>query len=327
MSFHIEIVCAGGSNLKYYSFRKLLIGGLFSGAMLLSGLLPAGAAPPVRIAVVPGGGSGQEQTAADQIAAGLDGNPNIVLSTVNPDWYVVCNIVEQPDIVAGNVKVNGTVLIKTTDGQVVNTVSVQTNKQDFSLQPGAPLNKVLVDSAVREVAAGMAQRALTPIQNAVDVEIRTRDLIISAEGLGDKDSYDEAIATLLPISPDTPHFRAVRALIDELHMEKEAMQLVQQAEVASKKGNYLQAIKLLGGVYPKSKRYALAKERIAEYRAALNHTKKLTRIKPASPAKSASKPSETDARLNSLEAQRKALEAQKKAIEAQEAELKAHPAK
>lgn len=304
------------------------IGGvLLFGLLFLLTSLPSAAAPPVRIAVVPGGGSGQEQTAADQIAAGLDGNPNVVLSTVNPDWYVVCNIVEQTDIVAGNVKVNGTVLIKTTDGQVVNTVSVQTNKQDFSLQPGAPLNKAMVDNAVREVAAGMAQRALGPIQDAVNIEIGTRDRIINAEMLADKDQYDEAISTLLPVSPDTPHFKAVRALIDELQMEKEALQFVQQAEALARKGSYSQAIKVLTAVSPKSKRQPLAKQRIAAYRAAMSRPHKLTRIKPAAHPAPQAKSSDADARLKSLEAQKKALEAQTKAIEAQEAELKSRPAK
>jgi hypothetical protein len=297
------------------------------GLLGLFSVLSVQAAPPVRIAVVPGGGSGQEQTAADQIAAGLDGNPNVVLSTVNPDWYVVCNIVEQTDIVSGNVKVNGSVLIKTTDGQVVNTVSVQTNKQDFSLQPGAPLNKAMVDSAVREVAAGMAQRAINPIQDAVTIEINTRDRIIGAETLADKDQYDEAISALLPISPDTPHFKAVRALIDDFQMEKDAFQFVKEAEALAKRHSYSQAIKLLSAVNPKSKRFALARQRMTSYRAAMAAPGKLVKIKPASPAQQATKVSDADARLKSLEAQRKALEAQKKAIEAQEAELRSRPAK
>jgi len=301
---------------------------VLSGIALLLGCLalcarPAAAAPPVRIAVVPGGGSGQEQAAADQIAAGLDGNPNVVLSTVNPDWYVVCNIVEQPDQVGGNVKVNGTVLIKTTDGQVLNTVSVQTNKQDFSLQPGAPLNKALVDSAVREVAAGMAQRALGPIQDAVNTEIATRDRIISAETLADSDQFDEAVAGLLPITPDTPHFRAVRALIDELQMEKEALRLVKEAEALAAAKNYAQAIKALGAVDRKSKRYALARQRMAAYRAAMARPRSLTTIKRPAPAAGAT----TQDQLRALEAQKQALEAQKKALEEQEAALKARSPK
>lgn len=51
-------------------------------------------APPVRIAVVPGGGSGIEQEIVDRISSSLSANQNIALSTVNPDWYVVCNIKE-----------------------------------------------------------------------------------------------------------------------------------------------------------------------------------------------------------------------------------------
>lgn len=305
----------------------MLAGLLWAGFLSVFSVVAAYAAPPVRIAVVPGGGSGQEQSAVDQIAAGLDGNANVALSTVNPDWYVVCNIVEQTDIVAGNVKVNGTVLIKTTDGQVINTVSVQTNKQDFSLQPGAPLNKAMVDTAVREVAAGMAQRALGPIQDAVNVEINTRDRIISAKTLEERDQFDEAISQLLPVSPDTPHFRAVRALIDELQMEKESFQLVKEGQALAQKGNYAQAIRVLQGINRKSMRYPVAVQRIATYRLAMSHPKKLTRIKPAAAASPVAKSNDTDNRLKALEAQKKALEAQTKAIEAQEAELKSRPAK
>jgi hypothetical protein len=185
----------------------------------------------------------------------------------------------------------------------------------------------MVDSAVREVASGMASRALGPIQDAVNIEIATRDRIITAETLADKDQYDEAISTLLPVSPDTPHFKAVRALIDELQMEKEALQFVQQAEALAKKGSYSQAIRVLGGVSPKSKRHALAKQRIAAYRAAMARPQKLTRIKPASSAASVTKSKDVNPQLNALEAQKKALEAQKKAIEAQEAELKSRSAK
>lgn len=305
-----------------------LIGASLCAAVLLFAALPADAAPPpVRIAVVGGGGSGQEQSAADQIAAGLSSNPDVVLSTVNPDWYVVCNIVEQPDIVAGNVKVNGTVLIKTTDGQVINTVSVQTNKQDFSLQPGAPLNKAMVDSAVREVIAGMADRASGPLQDAVKIEMSTRDYIINAQMLADKDQYGEAISTLQMVSPDSPHFKAVRSLIDEYRMEQDALQRVNEAKDLAAHGKYMQAINVLQGVSPKSKRHALAKQRIAAYRAALNSHRSLAKNKPAAPNQPNVKSSAADLRLKALESQKTALEAQKKAIEAQEAALKARSAK
>ncbi len=87
-----------------YSFARCLR--LVSTAILVLvtvGVTAAYAAPPVRIAVVPGGGSGQEQSAVDGITAGLEGNSNITLSTVNPDWYVVCSINEQTDQVGGTV--------------------------------------------------------------------------------------------------------------------------------------------------------------------------------------------------------------------------------
>ncbi len=308
--------------MKYWRIWQWAAG--MCAAFWLSALLPATASPPVRIAVVPGGGSGQEQSAVDQISSGLDGNSNIVLSTVNPDWYVVCNIVEQTDIVSGSSKVNGTVLIKTTDGQVIKTVSVQTNKQDFSTQPGAPLNKALVESGVREVIAGMAERALGPIQDAVTVEIATRDAIIQAQSLSDQDRYDEAMALLQPISPDTPHFRAVRSLIGMYAMEKEALRLVTDAEVLAKKGKYVQAIQQLTAVNAKSKRYALAKQRIVTYRAALA---RLARIKSAAAHRTTAKPGAPDLRLQALESQKRALEAQKKALEDQEAVIKSQRTK
>ena len=97
------------------------------------GVTAAYAAPPVRIAVVPGGGSGQEQSAVDGISAGLEGNSNITLSTVNPDWYVVCSIIEQTDQVGGTVKVNGTVTIKT--GATQHTLALI---GDRSASPGGP---------------------------------------------------------------------------------------------------------------------------------------------------------------------------------------------
>jgi len=304
------------------SFLLAVVAAIF-GWWFTSGL-PVQAAPPVRIAIVPGGGSGMEQSAVDGISARLEGNSSIALSTVNPDWYVVCNIVDQTDIVSGTVRVNGTVTIKTTDGHVINTVSVQTNKQDFSLQPGAPLNKAMVQGAVQEVISGMTERAVRPIQEAVDLEIGVRDHIISAESLADKDKYDEAISQLMPIGPETPHFKAVRSLIDEYQMEKEAYGLVKEAEAQAKKGNYSQAIKTLSGVNQKSKRYKVAKERQADYRAALA---RLARNKPAAKAKPTAQVPSSDAQLKALEAQKKALDAQRKAVEAQEAALKNRTAK
>ena len=237
------------------------------------------AAPPVRIAVVPGGGSGQEQTAVDGISDALQGNANVALSTVNPDWYVVCNVLEQPDQAAGTVKVNGTVTIKTVDGQVIDTVSVQTNKSDFSLSPGAPLNKQLVQNAVMEVLQGMAQRAIGPIEKAVTIEIATRDRIISAQQLADQDQYDEAIGLLLPITPDTTHFRAVRSLIAEYQMEKASFEAYKAGEAAARKKQYSQAIRSMGAVNPKSKRYKKARAKAGEYRAEMARLARLAKNK------------------------------------------------
>jgi len=287
------------------------------GALFLVSTSACLAAPPVRIAVIPGGGSGMEQSIVDSITANIQNNSNIVVSTVNPDWFVVCNILEQPDTVGGTVKVNGTVTIKTTDGQVLNTVAVQTNKSDFSLQPGAPLNKALVQSAVQEVIAGISQRALQPIDEAVTVEIATRDQIISAEALADKDQYDEAIGLLSQIGPETPHFRQVGARIAYFQMEKEALTAINKAGSLANRRQYSQAINAISDVSTKSKRYKLSKQRIAQYRAALA---RLAKLKPSTPPKTTV--GNVDKQASALAAQKNALAAQMKAIEAQEAALR-----
>jgi hypothetical protein len=184
--------------------------------LLLLSLSPAAhAAPPVRIAVVPGGGSGQEQEVVDHITDRLQELQTVALSTVNPDWYVVCNIKENLDQRSGQIHYNGTVIIKTADasGTILGTVAVQKYNQDFSLQPGAPLNKKLVDGAVREVIAGLSDRAMQPLQQAIDVEMETRDRMIKATELGQDRKYQEALDLLRPISPETPHFKQVRQMV------------------------------------------------------------------------------------------------------------------
>ena len=92
-------------------------------------------APPVRVAVVPGGGSGMEQDVVDQISQQLGGMDGLEISTTNPDWYVVCNIKENIDQMSGQIRYNGNILIKTVGGKVINTVAVQKYNQDFSTSP------------------------------------------------------------------------------------------------------------------------------------------------------------------------------------------------
>lgn len=278
---------------------------------------PLMAAPPVRIAVTCGGGSGMEQDVVDRISAELSGNTNVVVSTVNPDWFITCNILDRTDTAGGSVRVNGTVVIKTTDGQVLNTVSTQTNKQDFSLQAGTPVNKRLQDNAAREVIQALVDRAREPIATAVDIEIQTRDRIIKAQRLADEDKYDEAIELLMPVSPDTPHFRAVRQLIGEFRMERDALFCVRDAQKLAASGRYSQAIESLKGVDPKSKRFGLAKELMAKYRAAL--ARRTVRKTPSKPAVTSNADA---AQLKALDAQKKALDAQRKAVEAQEQAIK-----
>jgi hypothetical protein len=190
--------------------------------VVLSCVRPALAeAPPVIIAVVAGGGSGQEQEVVDRISGQLQNNQDVMLSTVNPDWYVVCNIKEMLDQNSGQIRYNGVVTTKTTKGHIINTVSLQKYNQDFSLTPGTQLNKKLVDNAVQDVIAGLCDRAAGPIQHAIEIEMETRERMIKATVLGQHGKYDEAIALLRPISPETPHFEAVVALTRKLENQRD----------------------------------------------------------------------------------------------------------
>jgi len=252
--------------------KKLVTLTLLLGASLFTSVicsLSALAAPPVRIAVVCGGASGIEQEIVDRISNNLSSISDVVLSTVNPDWYVVCNITESIDQASGAVRYNGSVITKTSKGHVINTVAVQKYNQDFSLSPGAPLNKKLVDNAARDVIASAADRVVNPLQQAIVVEMETRERIIKAEGLADSDQYGEALSLLAPITPDTPHFKDVRDLMDEFAMEQDALERMNSATAKASKGRYSEAISTLRDVNKKSKRYKASLGKIASYRAAL----------------------------------------------------------
>jgi len=231
--------------------------------------LKALAAPPLRIAIIPGGGSGIEQEVVDRITSQLQDRQDVVISTVNPDWYVVCNITERLDQVSGAIRYNGNVTVKTKEGHVISTTAVQKYNQDFSLQPGVPLNKALVDGAAREAINGIVGRAVGPIQNAVDIEMQMRDKVISASQFANADNYDDALSILQQIGPETPSFESVRKLGEQFAMEKEAMRLYNDAQVKVKAGKYGEAIGELKQVSSKSKRYSLAKQKIVAYQLAM----------------------------------------------------------
>lgn len=275
--------------------------------------------PPVRIAVVPGGGSGMEQDVVDRISTELQSNPQAKVSTVNPDWFVQCNILDRNDTVGASVRVNGTVVIKTVDGHILNTVSMQTNKQDFSLTPGTPVNKALFDRGVREVIQGLVDRARQPLAEAIEIEMQTRDKLMKAQNLGDEDKYEEGLQILMTVSQDSPHFTGARKLMDEFHMEQDAMDMVKEAQELAKQSKYRQAIELLKQVNPKSKRQGFAKALLSKYKLALTPRRNPAARLPQSGSKTAS---DKDAQLKALEAQKKALDAQKRAVEAQEAAIK-----
>lgn len=213
-------------NVLYGSFtggialnlRSLLTAAITLAALVMATLIQPVFAemPPVRIAVVPGGGSGMEQDVVDGINNSLSGQSQIALSTVNPDWFAICNILDKTDIQGQNVRVNGTVTIKTTDGHVVDTVSTMVNKQDFSLTPGTPVNRVLVDNAVREVIRSLVERSVPKIMNAVQIEMVTREKVVRAYKLADQGQVAAAIALLNEISQDSPQFKRARRVISEL---------------------------------------------------------------------------------------------------------------
>jgi hypothetical protein len=256
-----------------------------------------------------------EQDVVDRITNELQNNPHVKVSTVNPDWFVQCNIFDRTDTPGASVRTNGTVVIKTLDKHILNTVSVQTNKQDFSVTPGMPVNKALFDRSVREVIESLVERSRQPLADAIDTEMDTRDKLIKAENLGDQDKYSDGIQMLMSVSQDSPHFTGARKLLDEFQMEQDAISSVKEAEGLARQGQFSRAITVLRGVSPHSKRAGLARELIARYRngnpgphSAAHHNS------PAAPSAAE--------KLQVLEAKKKALDAQRKALEQQEAELK-----
>jgi hypothetical protein len=195
------------------------------------------AASPVRLAITANSGSGIEQDIVDYISNQFSNDPNVVISTVNPDWYVLCNMSGNENRFTGEIHSNGTVTVKTADGQIISTVSGQKYNQDYSSQlgkpgnwQGAPLNKQLVESASREVVNSLGERATAKIKDAVQVEIQARDQIAQAESLSKNNKYDEAITVLKKLGPDTVHFKAVQKQIVQLQAKKHALELAHSAK-------------------------------------------------------------------------------------------------
>jgi hypothetical protein len=307
-------VLTGGAFVKRL---KALLCATLSAMTLLMSNIAAWAAPPVRIAVVPGGGSGMEQEVCDRIVDRISQNGSVKVGTVNPDWFAVVSIADKPDLMAQTIRVNGTLTIKTREGHIIDTISVQANKQDFNLTPGtpAPMNKALVESAAREVIAKLTERAIPPIESAVATEMSTRDTIIQAHGLADDDKYGEAISLLKSITPETPHFKGARELMREYQMEQDAVDLMNQAKAHVHAGKSRSAIADLRAIDRASKRYPAAKQMIA----AINRG---AGASAARAVRSAPPAGASAAQLKALAEQKRALQQQQKAIEAQEAALK-----
>ena len=319
-----------------YSFLKKTAMSL--ALIAVTGILPVFAeAPPVRIAIVPAGGSGIEQDAIDQISNQLQNDPNVVVSTVNPDWYVVCNIQERIDQASGSIRYNGTVTIKTTDGQIINNIAVQKYNQDFSVTPGAAPNKFLVDSAARDVVSGMADRAVGPIQQAVVTEMDTRNKVDAAMQLAEQGKYDAAISALQQVSANSTHLNQARSMAGQLQIEKKSLSLVAAAAGQAKHGRLSEAIATLRQVDKHSRCYPMVQAKIEHYKGELAQANALARSKAAAAAaassasKPAAKPAEQPAQaelpsqpadqMDSLERARKALQMQEQAIEAKQSAL------
>ncbi|HEY9754330.1 MAG TPA: hypothetical protein V6C97_04155 [Oculatellaceae cyanobacterium] len=202
--------------------QRLVRSVVLSGAVLATSVGAAFAnAPPVRVAVVQGGGSGMEQDVVDQITQQLEGMDGVAISTVNPDWYVVCNIRENVDQMSGQIRYNGNVLVKTVGGKVVSTVAVQKYNQDFSTSPGSPLNKTLVDRAARDVINNVAARAVPEIQKAVMIEMEGRNRVDAASSLDAQGKFDEALGVIEQITPDFIEFDKVQKLHAKIVHDKQ----------------------------------------------------------------------------------------------------------
>ncbi len=268
------------------------------------GNVAAFAAQPVRISVTAGGGSGIEQEAVDKISYQLSNNPNVVISTVNPDWYVVCKIEQALNQLSGQIRYNGTVTIKSADGQIINTVSMQKYNQDINPEDFAapstqssgnyspygtnvnvgvtlntaqslvPLNKKLVDSAVHEVTEAMSSRACEDIEQALVIEVASREQLDTANQLAAHNEYDQALAALSQVDANSLHYKESQKLSARFQMEKHCLQLINQAQINARKKQYLTAIALLRQVDKNSKRAPLARIRIASYRQSLLTQKK-----------------------------------------------------
>jgi hypothetical protein len=226
-------------------------------------------APPVRIAVVTGGGSGIEQEIVDRISGQLQNMEGVSLATVNPDWYVVCNIKESVDQMSGSIRYNGNVIVKTTDGHVLNTVAVQKYNQDYSLSPGAPLNKALVDKAARDVIANVADRVIQPLQQAILVESEGRERISVAGQMAAEGKFDQALKTIEVITPDFAHFDMVKAMHAQLELDRQAKQFIEKGVAEQKGSQFHEAIADYKQVNAKSKLITMAQKKIAECQSAL----------------------------------------------------------
>jgi hypothetical protein len=137
------------------------------------------------------------------------------------------------------------------------------------MSPGAPLNKALVDRAARDVISQLADRAIGPLQQAVQIEMETRERVDKANELAEAGKFDEAMQLIEPITPDTTHFGQVQNLHEQLAADKQAVELMKAAIAKEKAGHFAEALPLFRQVNPKSRLSRLAKQKVVECSAAM----------------------------------------------------------
>ena len=152
-------------------------------------------------------------------------------------------------------------------GWLLNQAEAEAARQERARQVSARAGRLMLVMYDTGDAVGRYARSLQ-LGTADSVSASKEEVPVIIKWLKNelKDN-EEAIALLRPITPDTPHFKDVRDLIDEFEMELDALERLKASAAKASKGRYSEAIAILKDVSSKSKRSKLAKQKIASYRA------------------------------------------------------------
>lgn len=176
----------------------------------------------IRISIATDTDNGMEQQIVDYISDQLSGNTNVVLSTLNPDWYITCHIDQQLDRMTGQIRYNASVKIKTNDGQLIGAASAQKYNQDFAPQSykplnfGTPLNKKLVTDAAQDTVRDVGNRAINQLNQAIPIELKARKQLAEAQALIDNKKYPQAIEILRKVDLNSAHYKDAQKKILQL---------------------------------------------------------------------------------------------------------------